>query len=249
MISRTPSPSISPTKSSLVITSGRSSRTRTGASATGCCTTLGVSATAGAATGSSAFFGLRPRRLGAATAASAGTGTSGATASAGSFATGTSCVSAGVRPSTLTPDIRGRRPRRLGSSADSASPRGPSPSIAVPIRSSNSFFFNITFSIPKALPISRNSARLLPSSAFTSCIKFTDQKSFSVKIRSDDRLLRNNVVYKRCCCVFESDSIRHTHWRYKYSALLRTPPQKKCNIFLVLGAGIEPARPFLATGF
>ena len=49
------------------------------------------------------------------------------------------------------------------------------------ICSSNSFFFNITFPTPKALPISRNSARLLPSSALKSCINCLIIKSKMVK--------------------------------------------------------------------
>ena len=184
MISRTPSPSISPTKSSLVITSARSSRTRGAAtSVTDCSATAPVPATGSA--GSSALFGLRPLRLGTAAASTGCSSATGATATVVSVSAGTSEPSSGERPSTFTPDIRGRRPRRLGSSAGTAfgsvSLCCPATRTTALICSSNSFFFNITFPTPKALPISRNSARLLPSSALKSCINCLIIKSKMVK--------------------------------------------------------------------
>ena len=69
----------------------------------------------------------------------------------------------------------------LGTAFGSVSLCCPATRATALICSSNSFFFNITFPTPKALPISRNSARLLPSSALKSCINCLIIKSKMVK--------------------------------------------------------------------
>ena len=200
MISSTPSPSISPAKSSLVMTSSSTCR--------GACSVWTSCAAAGAASCTvciSCTLGLRPRRLGSAfTGSAAGVSACGAAAAASGSAAVAGLVSIGSSGSAAASGCgaafsflasRGRRPRGAltfgaaacgtasctGSAAASETcpfasslfSAGASFGESVPaIFSISSRFLTMTFLIPNTLAISRSSARLFPSSAFRSCIVY-----------------------------------------------------------------------------
>ena len=207
MISSTPSPSISPAKSSLVMTS--SSMYRGACSVWVSCAAAGTAVSCTACTactsGAACALGLRPRRLGSAFAGSAaGVSACGGAAAASGSAAVAGFVSIGSSGSAAASGCgaafsffasRGRRPRgalAFGAAvcgaascagfaavsetspfAPASFSAGASSGVSVPaIFSISSRFLIITFLIPNALAISRNSARLFPSSAFRSCIVY-----------------------------------------------------------------------------
>ena len=184
MTSSTPSPSISPAKSSLVMTSS----TMWGAGSSACASAVGWGA-------ASCVLALRPRRLGSLAAGCAFCAVCGVCSSVGDAVSGSSAetISIGSSGSVSTSGSgagaavsvfvsRGRRPRGAFSrtsargasavafscccSAGTFSSEGAFPAIFA----ISSRFLIMMFLRPSALAISRNSARLFPSSAFRSCI-------------------------------------------------------------------------------